>query len=125
MAQPGAQPDGPVRIFSSVTVGAARRLADTLGVYPMRDYGIQLDARNEGLRYVDEFGAYRFDLVRNGDVWAVAVPPTIEPELSPAELSPDGEARMLSRVSAFLSRIWWLGIWPKNYRVQFVPRKNA
>lgn len=62
-----------------------------LGVHPRRDYRSQLAARNEGLRYVDESGAYRFNLVRNGDVWTVAVPPTKEPELSPTKLSADGE----------------------------------
>jgi hypothetical protein len=91
----------------------------------MRDHKVQLVARNEGLRYVDPSGAYRFNLARLGDTWSVAVPPTKEPELSPARLSADDEAKIRSRVSAFLSRIWWLGVWPKNYKVQFVPRNDA
>jgi hypothetical protein len=86
----------------------------------MRDYRIRLAAQNEGLRYVDESGSYRFNLVRDGDVWKVTIPPTRESELLPAKLSADCEAQLLSRVSRFLSRIWWLGIWPRNYKVQFV-----
>jgi len=91
----------------------------------MRNHKLQLVARNEGLRYVDASGAYRFNLARRGDIWTVALPPTKEPELLPAKLSADDEAKIVSRVSVFLSRIWWLGVWPKNYKVQFDPRKDA
>lgn len=91
----------------------------------MRDYKLQLVAKNEGLCYIDESGAYRFDLAKRGNIWTVALPPTREPELTPAELSASEEARIIARVSAFLTRIWWLGVWPKTYEVQFVPRKDA
>jgi hypothetical protein len=91
----------------------------------MRDYQLRLAPRNEGLRYVDASGAYRFNLSRRGDTWTVSVPPTKEPELSPAILSADEEAKVLSRVTSFLSRVRWLGVWPRNYRVQFVTRQDA
>lgn len=91
----------------------------------MRDYRLHLAAKNEGLYYEDESGAYRFNLARCEDTWTVTIPPTKEPELAPATFSPDEEARIYSRVTSFLSRIWWLGIWPSDYKVQFAPRKDA
>ena len=91
----------------------------------MSDYRLQFAARNEGLRYEDHPGVYRFDLGRRGDTWIVTIPPSKEPGLLPAEMPAVSEAIVRSRIAEFLSRVLWLGVWPRDYKVQFVFRQDA
>jgi len=86
----------------------------------MRDYRVRFAAKNEGLRYEDPSGVYHFDLMRHEDTWVVVLPPSKEPGVASHFLSEDERGRILPRVSAFLSRIWWFGVWPSSYKVQFL-----
>ena len=85
----------------------------------MRDYRISLQARNEGLSYKDSSGFYRFNLSRHGKTWVVHLPPTKDDTFTPHSLSPHEQELLYPRIRQYLSRIWWLGIWPVNYEVQF------
>ena len=85
----------------------------------MRDYRILLEARNEGLSYTDASGVYRFNLSRHGKTWLVHLPPTKGDASATHPLSVHEQERLFPRISKFLSRIWWLGIWPVNYEVDF------
>jgi len=90
----------------------------------MRSHRIQFAARNEGLRYEDESGALRFDLSRSGRTWAVSVPPSAEPNFTTKALTAEERARIYPRISAFLSRVWWFGVWPASYKVEFRTKGN-
>jgi len=85
----------------------------------MRGHKIQLVARNEGLRYEDEIGVLRFEVSKQGRTWFVLVPPTKEPHLALENLSVAERERIYPRISSFLARIWWLGVWPRKYDVEF------
>jgi hypothetical protein len=86
----------------------------------MRDFRIRFATKNEGLRYEDPSGVYLFDLMRHENTWVVVLPPSKEPDPASYFLSSDERARILPRISTFLSRIWWFGVWPTNYGVQFL-----
>ena len=85
----------------------------------MWDYQILLQAKNEGLRYEDASGVYRFNLSRQGKTWVVHLPPSSGETFAPYSLSPQEQELLFPRIHRFLSRIWWLGIWPVNYEVKF------
>jgi len=85
----------------------------------MHDYQISLQARNEGLSYEDASGIYRFNLSRHGKTWVVHLPPTKGNSFALQSLSPQEQELLYSRIRKFLSRIWWLGIWPVKYEVRF------
>jgi len=85
----------------------------------MRDYQISLQARNEGLSYEDASGIYHFNLSRQGKTWIVQLPPTKGDTFTPHSISPQEQELLFPRIHQFLSRIWWLGMWPVNYEVKF------
>jgi len=71
----------------------------------MRGYRARLVARNEGLRYEDPDGVYRFDVSLEGKTWVVSLPPSRGREFEPHVLTDEERARILPRVRSFLSRI--------------------
>lgn len=85
----------------------------------MRDYRISLVGRNQGLSYSDASGVYRFNLSRQGKTWLVHLPPTKGEAFAAYPLTSDEKDLLFPRIRTFLSRIFWLGIWPVNYEVQF------
>ena len=85
----------------------------------MPDYRIDLVARNEGLRYEDQSGVLRFNVLKRDRTWTVALPATKEPLLAPHELTEEESALIYARIRLYLSRIWWSGFWPDNYSVEF------
>lgn len=91
----------------------------------MRDYRISLDGRNQGLSYSDASGVYRFNLSREGKTWLVHLPPTKGEAFAAHFLTPQEQALLFPRIRTFLSRIWWFGIWPVNYEVQFDGQQYA
>lgn len=84
----------------------------------MQSYKIQLEARNQGLSYREGERSYHFGLARDGKTWFVQFPPT-DGQFNVVNLSETDIAVLTSRIQKFLSRIWWLGIWPVSYRVAF------
>ena len=89
------------------------------------DYRIRLAPRNEGVEYTDSQGAYRFAVTHTAKEWAILLPATRGDNFEPHELSPDEEARILPRVSRYLSRVKWFGVFPRSYSVRFVHRQYA
>ncbi len=86
----------------------------------MRDYRVTIEAKNQGVRYEDDSGIYRFDLARDGKVWRVHLPPTRGERLEVVTLSSEQRRLILPRIQKLLSRIWWFGVWPIDYTVKFV-----
>lgn len=91
----------------------------------MRTYRILLEGRNQGLIYSDASGVYRFNISREGKVWRVHLPPTKGESFAAYPITPQEQELLFPRIRTFLSRIWWLGIWPINYEVQFDSLQNA
>lgn len=85
----------------------------------MQDHRITLEAKNEGLRYEDSSGIYRFNLSRHGKTWVIHLPPSKGEAHVPYPLTQQDQERMFPRIRSFLSRIWWFGIWPVRYEVKF------
>ena len=86
----------------------------------MHGHRVTLEGRNQGVRYEDGSGVYRFEVAREGKVWRVHLPPTNGERFEVFTLSSEQREVILPRIQNFLSRIWWLGIWPVNYTVSFV-----
>ena len=85
----------------------------------MRNYKVSLQAKNEGLSYEDESGIYRFNVSRQNKTWIVHLPPTKGNNFVAHPLSSQEQELLYPRIHQYLSRIWWLGIWPVNYEVKF------
>ena len=86
------------------------------------DYRVVLAAKNEGLDYEDASGVYHFGLSRTGNEWQLHVPPSKGTTFERHELTSDEQARILPRITNYLSRIRWFGIFPRSYRVRVVSR---
>ena len=99
---------------------SAVRSSHSLGIFRTSDYTIRFAARNEGLRYEDASGVYRFDLGREGKMWLVQLPPSKGEQYVPVALTESKASTILPRIEAFLSRVRWLGVWPVRYQVSFV-----
>lgn len=84
----------------------------------MKNYQIELAARNQGLIYREGDRAFHFDLARNGRTWLVQLPST-GAQFESVDLSEADLATLVPRIQKFLSRIWWFGIWPMSYEVVF------
>jgi len=80
-------------------------------------YHVSLVARNEGLEYRDRFGEYHFDVRKEGRRWLILLPGSWGADFQPHELTPDEECRIIPRLEKYLSRIWWLGVFPRSYSV--------
>jgi len=80
---------------------------------------IRLEARNEGLSYEDSTGIYRFNVSRKGKTWLVHLPPTKGEHYERWPLSASERELLIPNITAYLSRIWWFGVWPCNYEVTF------
>jgi hypothetical protein len=99
------------------------------------EYRIVLVPRNEGVEYADNHGVYGFLVKCQSKEWTVMLPgmrrdiaaarSTTAGKFEPHELSADEEARILPRVSKYLSRVKWFGIFPRSYSVRFVRRQYA
>jgi hypothetical protein len=88
-------------------------------------FRIRLTDRTEGLEYCDESGRWYFYVSLKGGVWDVILPPLHgEFDLGRQrghELTSEERARILPRVTAYLSRIKWFGLFPRSYSIRFVP----
>jgi hypothetical protein len=88
-------------------------------------HSIRLAARNEGLEYQDDLGVYRFNVhLRKGE-WTVLLPCSKGDSPADHELSPEERERILPRIETFLSRIKWLGFFPRSYTVRFVREETG
>jgi len=85
----------------------------------MRDFQIRLASKNEGLDYEDATGVYHFNVRLSGKVWHVDPTPTKGDRFEPLLLSEAERWLLFDRIEEFLSRIWWLGVWPVRYQVKF------
>ena len=82
-------------------------------------YRVQLAGRNEAVEYEDDVDVYRFGVTLHNKTWTVILPPTKGNDFRRHPLSAEEASRILPRVSTYLSRIWWLGFFPRSYRVEF------
>lgn len=85
-------------------------------------YLISLVARNEGVRYVDESGVYRFDVSLANGVWIIYLPGSFDDSYELRSLSDEDRNRIISRVAEYLRGIRWLGLFKRTYEVQVVER---
>jgi hypothetical protein len=85
----------------------------------MRSYQILLHAKNEGLSYEDASGIYHFDISLESKTWTVHLPPSKGMEFVRHDLSLQEQELLFPRIKKYLSRIWWLGVWPVDYTVTF------
>ena len=86
----------------------------------MSEYTVQFAARNEVVSYRGSEGLFHFNVGLVGKEWLVTLPPLVGPRGEPRFLTASEAAAVLPRVKTFLSRIWWLGVWPASYQVSFV-----
>jgi hypothetical protein len=91
----------------------------------MRDFKVTLTARNEGIRYSDDQGVYHFNCNLDGKRWVVSLPPSKGDRYESHALSPEERRRIIPRVTTFLTRIWWCGVWPVRYEVAFVEKADS
>lgn len=84
----------------------------------MSGYEIRLEARNQGLRYLEGARELHFDLARTGRTWVVQLPPT-DARFERVHLSATDMEDLAPRIQQFLSRVWWFGVWPVAYEVVF------
>lgn len=86
----------------------------------MSNYTVRFAARNEVVSYEGAEGLLHFNVVHVGKEWLVYLPPLVGPHGMPHFLRANEAEAVLPRVKKFLSRIWWLGVWPVTYQVSFV-----
>jgi hypothetical protein len=84
-----------------------------------REYTLLLTSKNEGLEYRDATGVYRFNVALKGKTWIVEMPPSHSDSFTDYELTESERNRILPRVSKYLSRIRWFGLFPRSYDVVF------
>ena len=82
-------------------------------------YSVLLTAKGEGVEYRDSVDVYRFNVDLRSGTWIVQLPPTRGDRFTPHQLSSDERACILPRIAKYLSRIWWLGFFPRSYTVAF------
>jgi hypothetical protein len=82
-----------------------------------KNYKIRLAAKNEGIEYRDEDGVYRFDVVLRGNEWKLFVPGSKGENFNTYELSQVEADRILPRITLYLQRIKWFGLFGKSYSV--------
>jgi hypothetical protein len=85
----------------------------------MKSYQILLQAKNEGLSYEDASGIYHFDISLESKTWTVHLPPSKGMKFVRHYLTFQEQELLFPRIKNYLSRIWWLGVWPVNYTVTF------
>ena len=100
-----------------------------------KEYSVVLVPRNEGVEYADSQGIYGFQVTHTSKEWTVLLPgmrreiasasSSAGGKFEPHELSADEEARILPRISKYLTRVKWFGIFPRSYCVNFVRRQYA
>lgn len=83
-------------------------------------YEIYLTARNEGVKYVDESGVYRFNVSLEKGVWTVYLPGTFGDCHETKVLSEAEQNRIIPRVVEYLKEIKWLGLFKNFYDVRIV-----
>ena len=79
---------------------------------------VRLVARNEGVEYRDRHGVYYFDVSRVAREWTVLLPGSKGENPVPHELTLEEERRILPRITGYLSRIKWFGVFPRSYSVR-------
>ncbi len=80
---------------------------------------VRLADRNEGLEVRTTSEVYRFNVLLKQGVWHVELPPSKGEAYLAHELSDAEEAAILPHVQRYLSRIYWLGFFPRSYQVRF------
>lgn len=85
-------------------------------------YKIRLEAKNEGLLYVDENGTYRFDVSLRKNTWTVFLPGSFGDSYEQRALTDLERERVLPRLITYLEKIKWLGLFVRSYSVKVVER---
>ena len=80
-------------------------------------YQVRLASGNEGVEYRDEEGVFRFNVELVGRDCILFLPGSKGDTYQQHELTPEEEERILPRITRYLSRVWWLGIFPRSYSV--------
>jgi hypothetical protein len=93
------------------------RSVDT-NAQPDGGYRIRLAPKNEGIEYRDQHGVHRFNVAREGRVWILHLPGSKGDAYEPHELTAEEEARIVPRVTSYLSDIRWLGVFRRTYSVR-------
>jgi len=81
-------------------------------------YKIRLTARNEGIMYVDDTGTYRFRVSLENREWVIRVPPSRGDAYKLINESDANLDRILPRVTQYLTKIYWFGLFPQKYTVR-------
>jgi hypothetical protein len=83
------------------------------------NFVVKLVARNEGLRYQDQFDVYRFNLRLHKGRWIVYLPGTKGEQFVPQELSDEEKNTILPRIEAYLQGRKYFGFFGRTYPVIF------
>lgn len=86
-------------------------------------YAIRLVARNEGIKYVDDTGVYRFRVELVDRVWRLYLPCSRGEHYEAHELNEEEKDRILPRIIKYLERIKYFGFFPRRYSVIVVQNK--
>ncbi len=78
---------------------------------------VRLTARNEGLECRVGGEVFRFGVELRGREWTLFLPGTKGEQFERHEFDREEELRILPALVAHLSRIRWLGIFPRSYSV--------
>jgi hypothetical protein len=81
-------------------------------------YLICLIDRNEVVEYRDDDCASSFDLGKKRREWTLYLPGS-------REVASEKERQIVERISAYLSKIWWFGIFPCRYTVRVERKRQA
>ncbi|MGO4702051.1 hypothetical protein [Dyella sp. 2RAB6] len=88
-------------------------------------YKLSLVARNEGLEYVDDGGVYRFEVSLSKGLWTIYLPASCGDALEVRDLGDEERGRILPRVTEYLAKLRWLGMFARTYRVQVIERAHG
>ena len=80
-------------------------------------FRVRLTAKNEGVKYTDDTGVYRFNVCLQGKEWTIFVPPSKGDEYKTHELTDEEQARILPRIIDYLKEIRWFLVFRRSYSV--------
>ena len=78
----------------------------------MKDsFSVKLIDRTEAVEYREDSNTYQFDLGKEGRTWIIYLP-------SAPDTAPGDADRILARITAYLRKRWWFGVFPMTYDVR-------
>ena len=87
------------------------------------NFKIKLVARNEGIDYLDQGGAYKFNVGLHDNEWSLYLPASKD-DCYPYQLTDEELHRIVPRIREFLTKVKWFGLFGGPYTVKVIDQNK-